>query len=267
MSDAPQNPATAGVANLKDTTKWLIGGIIASVVTILGGAQISNLGGMGPGARLYVALIAAAVALFLLGLLLRFALHVITTGRITFNEVIKGQGVDARIRAAIERMIAKQLPSPTKTLDGLEAETARLMAHGTDAEFAAFKDKLAAIEPDLAFCYKRALFDRFVGWLFGLGPIVVAAVVLYAWAANPKAPAVLAAAPKYGRLVLDTDSAVVVTGAEGDKCHVPLTPGAAVRVLVLQEEDGSAQLVTLIADPACPPVRLVQQMGRVFAPK
>ncbi|HEY8004637.1 MAG TPA: hypothetical protein VIE16_10445 [Phenylobacterium sp.] len=270
MTDASEDPFVAGTANLRETTKWLVGGMISIAVGVLAGSPLTNLGALDAGPRLATALAGAAVAYAVLGVLLWRALGVVAAETTSFSAMVAATGPDAAAARRIEARMSGLLPQGCSTFAELSAASARITAdtsRGSTKRYDDFSAEVKALGPQLAFEFKRDRFVRLRRLIFALAPLVVAGVGLFAWAANPPAPRTLTDSPRYSQVTLDAASAAMIAQAQGQACHGVLHAGTVLRVLIVQEDEGRSQIVTLPAEPGCAPVRLVQQNGRIFLRK
>ena len=61
----PADPVLAGIDRLRETAKWLLGAYAAVGAALIAGLQLTSLGSVEDDARLYAAIILAAVSLLL----------------------------------------------------------------------------------------------------------------------------------------------------------------------------------------------------------
>ena len=200
MSDAVEARAastTAGIAQLRETAKWMIGGVIATAAGVFAGSSLTNLGALDFSAehrvRLCMALGGAAVGFLALGVAAWQAIGVLTSESFTLRELAGStdKGVVAT-RTAIESRY-RELPGQAAGFADLVAKVDRAHAANPQTpETKALVDVAAKVIPilmaDAGFHRVRR---RFMGLVYVLIPCTIAAIIgfgVFAWAANPPAP-------------------------------------------------------------------------------
>jgi len=192
MSEAPQDPYVAGTISLRDTAKWMVGGIIGAAVGVLAGSPLTGLGGLEIGDRLWIAVGSASAAFLLLGVLFWQALTVIAADTISVGELAEPNWRARRAAKAIQKHMRGQLPGGHATFVALYRAAEATVADASDEPHAAMTRMLSAFKPRLGFEYRRYRFFLLRGWIAVLMPFVVIGVGIFAWAANPpdtKSPA------------------------------------------------------------------------------
>lgn len=176
--------ATAREANkhLRDTARWIVGGIVATAGAVMAGSSLTNLGTLDPvddRGRLVIAIAGGALGFLSLGFLMAKALGVFQV-RSTDLERLAQAGAKTewgRLRKEVETEFGLPQEGPGSLAERLQRDE---------------DDLLTDIEAALPYLYVRLKFDDLVWWL----PITVATAAIgfgvFAWAANPpekKAPA------------------------------------------------------------------------------
>ncbi|TGX56031.1 hypothetical protein E5A73_02665 [Sphingomonas gei] len=182
----------AAVASLRDTAKWLVGGVTATAVGIFAGSSLTNLGSLDlqtHASRLGLAIAGVVVGFAGLALVLTKAIAVLTVESVDFP------GLTEAKRGALKRTVDKLEKRYKGLLPGSAVDLAELRAKaeqhekGTTDEDKAFMAEFLAFLPALmgegSFLYVRYKFDALV-WALYLGtPLALAGFGVYAWAANP----------------------------------------------------------------------------------
>jgi len=261
------------VANLRDTAKWLVGGVVTTAVAVLIGSPLTNLGALDLGWRLFAAIIGAFVAYMLLGYLLWNALRVVVAGSITMAELADAEaagGSEAAVAKRVAERVKARMPCRLTTFRGILARNRELRdaadtSDEADAAYEAFADALSALKAQIGFEHKLARFDGLRLRLFVLMPFVIAGVGVFAWAANPPPETrVLSDRPQRTSFLLSPDEALALAPAIMPACYRPtLSGGLAGEAIVLYQLEGRTEIVTL-PPGNCQPVRLTRQDGRWF---
>jgi hypothetical protein len=290
MADAPANPLAAATASFGDTAKWIVGGVTASIGGVMVGAPLTHLGDL-EGDRLRLAVAGSAVALVALAAILLIALGVISAKLFTVRQLSTARlWAGWRVRR-IETELRGRIPAKCTTLGALVtsldaadatskaakatvaatteavARAAAERAERTTAEaFRKLKDDEAAFEPQLAFEYKRQRFNELIWAMAALVPVAAIAIGVYAWAATPSAPTATSTSPRTADIPADAATIAALTPKVDAGCFMA-TPGggATLKAVILAEYPGWSDLVAA-PGPACHPVRLRQQNGRLLLP-
>jgi hypothetical protein len=201
MSDSatPNAPLAAAAQSLRDTAKWLVGGVTATAASIFAGSSLTNLGSLDPAtdtARLAAAVGGIIVGFVALGVVFRDSVRVLTRDSITLRELAaseKQQGDLAMVAASITARYQHSLPNNIQSLaDYVTAvDNHRMIEPPTETSLAFLRDaecfQLLAM-PDACFLVVRNRFERLVRTL----PLSICAAAvgfgLFAWAANPPGP-------------------------------------------------------------------------------
>jgi hypothetical protein len=269
LPDAPENQYLAGIANLRETTKWLVGGILTAAVGVLAGGPLTGLGALDIGPRLIAALAAAATALLILGYLLWKALGLVAADTISVADLADAmKGPNAAATHRVQTRLAGELPYGCNTFDELVAKSKEITADrsdGSDARYKALQKEIDALNPRLGFEYRREHFLRLRDSLFRFMPIAIVAVGIFAWAANPPPRRILSEKPTPTTISLTRQQAAALELEPG--C-LPTTDSAPLRfdAIVLEVAEGRTEFITL-PTPRCPPIRLTRQDEVWFVPK
>ncbi len=202
----------AAVAEMQATAKWIVGifGLVGGALAA--GTQLSGIGELGASdRRLWVAVGAGAVALFLVGVVIWSAARVLTGGHVT-RDVLLGigggaQGLRGRrgwSKAEVRRVMDPSVLDGHSSIEELlglydEAVAKRRefdrLEERTDADVA----REAEVNGDVAYLGRvignitsavrwvlvERLFERAVRVMFGAGFLAALAMGVFAWAANP----------------------------------------------------------------------------------
>jgi hypothetical protein len=274
---AASSDFAAASANLRETAKWLVGGVVATSVGVLAGSPLTKLGSLEWAPRLCLALGGAVVTLVLLGVLMWIGLTVIATEAINLRRLATLKGWEGRRVQRVAKQFTDRWPGKARGIADVLAKSDALYkaADGkreTDPEWVAlagFQSDLDLLMAEVAFEYKRDRLGELRATLFVLGPVIVLAVAVYAWAANPPDdPKPLSSQPRLTGLTLDAAEALTQSSSLSVACYPSAEPGRIrLSLVVTAEYPGRTELITLPAVAGCAPVRLVEQNSRVFVPK
>ncbi|ATE66459.1 hypothetical protein [Rhizorhabdus dicambivorans] len=197
MSD-PQGLTAAGTA-LRETSKWLVGGVVATAASVFAGSSLSNLGSLDPRAdtlRLSLAVAGIAIGFVGLYLILKRAIAVLTVDSVNFRQLAAADaGTElAIISEAVDRKYEHAFPPGISSCEAFVSRVDQVKARGIeDAEAHRFLQQAKAfndlIMPDAGFLYVRLKFDRLVAILPAAVALVIFGIGIFAWAANPPEPA------------------------------------------------------------------------------
>lgn len=269
--DAPANPFAAGMANFKDTTQWLIASTAAIAAGVLAGSPLTGLGDLEWGPRLGFAVGCAGLAFFLLGVILWKALAVVAADTTSIYALAEASGEEAAVRRRLEARMKDGMPFGCKTMAALVLEEeirygdASADGEGRRAEFDA---AIAEFNQALGFYYKRDRFIRMRDTVVKLMPVVILAIGGFAWATNPPdEPKPLTEHPRFVTPSVDRVGMAALSPKLSATCYPPDATGRTpIRAIVDAEfPDGRSELITAPTTANCPPVRLTQQNGRIFA--
>jgi hypothetical protein len=186
-AEAPKAGSSAGEATkyLRETAKWIVGGVVATAGAVLAGSSLTNLGSLDPVddiGRLGLAVAGAILGFVSIGWLMAKALDVFKISSVSLERLEQaGAGSDWEwLRKVVESEFG-------------------LSATGEDSLTELLKSPrdppVPSIRAAVPYFYVRSKFETLVWWL----PWTVAGAAvgfgLFAWAANPPEPAKPAAKP------------------------------------------------------------------------
>lgn len=190
--------ATAAAAqSLRDTAKWLVGGVVATAAGVFAGSSLTSLGSLDPTddrQRLLLAIGSLLVGFVGLAIILVPAVLVLVRETKTFREIAtpaqREKAEIVRLRAALLERYRSQLPPGIASFDAYvsrvdEAFAREPKAAGDSELIARAVANFAIFNADAGFLFVR---NRFKTLLLLLAPGAVVAIVgfgLFAWAANP----------------------------------------------------------------------------------
>jgi hypothetical protein len=277
VAGAPGQPVSfdqdygAAVANLRDTTKWLIAAVATTGAGVLVGSPLTKVGALPIGPRLEMAAGGAFVGFCVLGLLYALAVRVLATDEFTIASLAQSEqgpkGGDARRLATA---MAALMPNGCATFAAImakRADLAKKAAGGGVAARADLDDFDAAevqLRAPLSFQHKRLRFDDLSRGLLFLGPVLVASICLFAWAATaPDAPAALSTKPTLIHIPApDTPETRSGLGAEAG-CYVTTGGKIDVPAVVVADYGGYSDVIALPGAP-CAPKRFVLKGARLI---
>jgi len=264
--DAPPSSAAdqyaGGMASFRDTAKWIVGGVTASVAGVLVGTPLTHLGELAPGERLYLAIGAAVLALASLGVLMSVGIGVITAQMLTINELAGQTGwLDVARRKGMEKTLLRQFPLGVTSFQDLSNKVKGALTEKQKNEVVAF------LEP-MAFEYKRRRFLELFWTTLVVTPVAALLIGTYAWAATPESPpAALSESPRVLPISADTEGVAALAPLIDSHCFVPAGPGRfEVKAVVVAEYPGWTDLLVPPTGD-CPAVRVRQQNGHLFPGK
>lgn len=261
--DEAEKQSVAVDTSLRDTARWIIGGIAVGAAGVIAGTSLSPLGALDFDTRFCVAIGFAAAGYILLGLLFASALAVIAPRDHTLQEIAAGTDlprgwptrIENRIRPLFESAEIKTLHQFNAFADNPTDPAGRPLAGGRLIAFNLLRRlvgaKAKSAERELRF---RRL--RFLTFLFA--PLIAVSFVGFSVAANPpkrelrRVPAVEKAVD-----VHPADAAMLRTALEDAACV-----GPKLQVVVLGEWPSGAQDVVTVPTGSCPPRRLRLDQGR-----
>ncbi|MES2443765.1 MAG: hypothetical protein V4574_13115 [Pseudomonadota bacterium] len=196
MADS-KDSATAtladAAASLRATTKWIVGGVVATAASVLAGSSLTNLGTLDPLddlARLLMAVGGAALGFFGLSLIFRRAIAVLTLESVTFRMLARAEAsdraADAFWRGVAHEVVDKYRSELPKPITSLSDYVRAADSAGNDAALLAAAGRFNdLVMPDAGFLSVRARFNG----LIAIMPLAIGLTVVglgtFAWAANP----------------------------------------------------------------------------------
>ncbi|MEA3038491.1 MAG: hypothetical protein QOE79_1004 [Sphingomonadales bacterium] len=199
MADA-QPEAAAGSLRaasqlLRETAKWLVGGVTATAAGVFAGSSLTNLGSLSLPAdvlRLLAALLGVLFGLACIGQLAWRAIDVLVVETISLDELVDSPDSDrAKLVTRLEAVFKDALPGQTTTLADLRDKIRNENKKEAAQQDTGFLDSAGAFLPMLmAEASFRHVADRFDRLRRILRLRVAGAVIgfgVFAWAANPPA--------------------------------------------------------------------------------
>ena len=181
----------AGAASMRESAKWLVGGVAATAAGVFAGSSLTNLGSLDPFDqpwRLGAALVGAVIGFLALGCIVRRAIAVLTVGSVTFRMLADAQSGlgDAALKPlAVEVATKYPIPLSALSLGHLMVKTAALP--DGDSRLAEVRTYTDNVLRDAAFLSVRKRFDRLASTLSPATAFAILGFGLFAWAANPPA--------------------------------------------------------------------------------
>lgn len=182
----------AASSSLRETAKWLVGGVAATSAGIFAGSSLTRLGSLNfidHPMRLSLAVGGLCLGFAGLGFILRRALKVLTVEALSFRALIGTEnGPAADIRHKLERTYEGTLPGGSKNFAELLVKLDAAWDSGDEdgqrliRNFNAF---LPGLIGEAGFLSVKWKFDRLVHALWIGGPLAIVGFGLFAWAANP----------------------------------------------------------------------------------
>lgn len=204
MADnAGADAAERGIQSLRDTAKWLVGGVAATAAGVAAGSSLTSLGALDPATqagfvRLGLAGLGACIGFAGLAVILMAAIRVLTVESLSFRDFVQADAqVDpdlAAVSAALGRRYASSFPAGITSLRSYSEEVDRRWSmeprdKDDDAFIQAAKENFAVFRKDGGFRLVQRRFDALVRQLGQAAPIAALGFGLFAWAANPPPPA------------------------------------------------------------------------------
>ena len=207
QSKAFQAKADKSSDDIRGVAKWVVGGVVAAAGSVIAGASLTSLGGLGWGWRLELAFGAATAGLVPLGVLMWVALGVLAPRSYSLKHIEDGRDISLRRWNTIKPKVLGALPKGIDSIEALLAEKKRLSLEVKKARVEAAQpghwllhrgDTIEA-EYDLETLIAReeivrasAIYEHLVLLfrelkirIFVLTPFIAIALWTFAWAANP----------------------------------------------------------------------------------
>ena len=202
--------------SLRDTSKWLVGGVIGTSAGVFAGTSLTSLGSLDPTndqGRLQLAAAGLMVGLLALAAIFFFALRVMDRGSFTMRELAAANGIQtlAQIKPALVARYQSRFPAGA----GDFADYVRLVEAAVNAEpstdadtslldKARVDDDIISADAGLMFVKRR--YRALLITLCFATPTAAAGFGLFAWAANPPKP--VAAPPAFSLVCGSTGQAI-----------------------------------------------------------
>ena len=195
--DPVASDLAAASAALRDTAKWIVGGVVGTSAAVFAGSSLTNLGSLTVPAdtnRILVVVAGALIGFLSIGGLALRALSILTIRGLSFAQLVAARTPDLRqVVKDIETRYASEFPGGERTLhafkERIEAENGKATDQQDKAFLAEAGSFLPALMAEASFIHvcgefarlKRALFVSALGAILGFGA--------FAWGANPPPPA------------------------------------------------------------------------------
>jgi hypothetical protein len=164
-------------AYLRDTAKWILGGVVGTAGAVIAGTSLSNIGSLDPVddlGRLSVTAAGAVVGFAAIGFLFSKALDVFDVPAVDLPTV-----ADARKGSewtSLLNEINRQFPQ----LSAKDGKSLKALIEDRSDE--ALVERIAAM---LSYLHVRSRFRTMTFWLFVLTPVAAIGFSVFAWGANP----------------------------------------------------------------------------------
>ncbi len=269
-SGAAQAEDKAAVSALRDTAKWIIGGVALASGGVIAGSSLTGLGSLGLDWRLLVAVGGAAVGFTALAILLSLAIEVITPRTYDLHAiVIRGETISARDLDIILVKVQASMPAGLPSIREMVCLDVKLSEKAVSANSEvtdALYDKrvnlniyLRNATSSIRFEHSRMMFDALTKRLFMTAPVIALSFGVFAWAANPPKDNPADVAP----MVKDVDVHPNDVAALRKAMAAPACLDTKLSVVVLREWRSGSQEVVTVPKGSCPPIRLRLDNGRL----
>jgi hypothetical protein len=188
--------AVEGAKALRETTKWLVAGVAATAAGVFAGSSLTNLGSLDPlenTLRLGLAILGAAIGFTGLAIIVVFAISVLTVEAVNLDMIAQADidpNGDRELKAlagSIAKTFKRSFPITAVSVAELATKIDALPK--SDPLFAKVRTFRAAAIPYASFLRVRTRFVRLGKALIPATFLAAAGFGLFAWAANPPAPA------------------------------------------------------------------------------
>jgi len=181
----------AASTTLRDTTKWMVAGVVATAAGVFAGSSLTHLGSLDPfedTGRLLLAAGGAALGFAGLAYLMSRALPVLTVDTITLR-MLASEPRFAATATVLNSRYGGQFPEGVDDLASLSAKVDQAFEQRRDPESISFLQEVERMRPDMLaearFLYLRDRFDRMVSALWRAIPLAILGFGIFSWAANP----------------------------------------------------------------------------------
>lgn len=193
MSETVATVMASAAQSLRDTAKWLVGGVAATAAGVFAGSPLSSLGSLDPMKdtdRLVTAGAGVIVGLGALAFIFSAAIRVLTRESLTMREI--GLSTDPEVvtvRAALEGRYKANLPPDAPSLPGYVDAVDEALENPTAPANAELIERArrdnTIISADAGFQLVRARFDDLIRTLKWATALAIVGFGVFAWAANP----------------------------------------------------------------------------------
>jgi hypothetical protein len=251
--NALEKRAEATGVSLRETAKWITGGVALAAAGVITGTSLSSLGALGLGWRLIAAIVVVTIGILGLAYLFNAALEVIVPLDYSLQQIasMKNNKIEESVKPLLERehQNLKDFCNYLRHPENIDGKSL------SEEELISLHEKRRFVEAEAYSQLRLLLFSRLKIKTFIATPIIVAAFVAFSWAANP---AKLHQVPVLEKGVeVNARDVAMLRHALGAACV-----DMQLRVIVLGEWLSGAQDVVTVPSPSCPPVRLRLDHGR-----
>jgi hypothetical protein len=261
-SEAAQAEAQAAVSMLRETAKWIIGGVAVATGGIIAGSSLSSIGSLGLEQRLLVAFCAATGGFTALALLLWSAIDVVAPRPYDIDSILRGETVPLpifeRVQATMRDSIRDLAREHHALADSVSCGDVPIDKAVHD-ELTVQRILLRQAGSAIRFEHSRALFQTLTRRLFGLAPVIALCFGIFAWAANPPKDNPVDVPPMVKEIAVNPNDAPAIRKAMA----APNCVDSILSVVVLREWRSGSQEVLTVPSGACSPVRLRLDHGRL----
>jgi hypothetical protein len=192
-NDSNVSAFESGRANLRETAKWMVSGIVGVAGLFVGASSVSQLGSMEIGCRFWLAVISLVIALGLCWIPFSRAISVLRSEVLSLG-IFKtsGEGEFATAGKNIELLIKRDIPNELTLNQFIEQyESLRKTAFKNPNEDDAQRD-VAALDDNYQ-RIRQACISELVGVRFDKlkdsiafpGSVILLTFLIFSWAANP----------------------------------------------------------------------------------
>jgi hypothetical protein len=264
--DSPASGFETGRANLRDTAKWMVSGIVGVAGLFVGASSVSQLGGMEIGWRFWVAVVALLIALGLCWSPFSNAIAVLRSEVLSLRAFTQAKSGSDLATAAknVESLVKPDLPNNLSLAEFVaQYDTLRKDAFDKAAPADAQRDVFAI--DDKYQRVRQACISELVGVRFDKlkdsirfpGSIVLLAFLVFGWAANPAKDAPKLLDKPYAEPLTPARLAKLKSLGAPPPC---LAPGAQLLAVAVPE---AGHQEALLSAPACSPYKVMLSAGEI----
>lgn len=266
-SDAVASGFEAGRANLRDTAKWMVSGIVGVAGLFVGASSVSQLGGMEIGWRFCVAVVALVTALGLCWFPFAKAIAVLRSEVLSLRAFTDAQpGSDLATAAKnIELLVKPDLPNGfnlaefVEKYDSLRKEAFdRAAPADAQRDVVAIDNKYQRIRQACISELVGVQFDKLSNSLRFPGSVILLAFLVFGWAANPAKDAPKLVDKPYAEPLTAARVAMLTTLGVPAAC---IGSGAQLLAIAVPEPGHQEALLT---GPGCSSYKVMLSAGEVI---
>jgi MFS family permease len=182
-----------GMDDIRNVAKWIVGGVMATAGGVIAGASLTSMGSLGWEWRLQLAVGAAVTGFVLLGLLMWFALGVITPRSYSLKDIAAHVDITKSDWKIVEKRVRDLYPAGVRGLHQLVTDATAAYVAAAKGDATQEEKQLAAdygvierfIVASTKYEHLLLLFKRLRNRVFVLVPLIALSIGVFAWAANP----------------------------------------------------------------------------------